>query len=921
MKRIFIILLVLIAILAAGGFFLVKKAITPVELPPVIVDAEEAMAAPGTIAIASVDMTYLRRVNKLLNAGQDASPLAATQAKETKSLLAKLQQQGIDLSSATDYALGTINVATEKPAYSLVLFGRYSSAQLKQAVSQNYLVEESDNGVLLLSQNVKQIIDPCVDPATISAPKQQALYLQDNRILFSSPELMPVLLKRFPEKARAGVDLANWRIFRKDKAVAAAMISPGKAEKGAVDLPTSLMMGALSKQPLVALYAGAVISVLPEPGFTFHIDAHASKADWPPAAKTRYDAWFTDVVSDLKEMPTVASLIPSLDVQATGSVLRFKMHANKKTLDNLEKIPGEFTRLAFAGVFDDEQVPAVAEEEIVNDSAVEKYQPQFDFSTIAPFDEKSTIYKPGYLAGPLAINLKKIGLLVTDESIIELKVNAEGKGFENIPVEMTHNTEKSPLAGLSITSVEDLEGNNLLREEQCGKARNLATAALSITRDKELKDNVSISKSIKVQGAKTVRLKPNVSLSQLAKIKGKVAIQAATKTRVETLRAPLYRKKIEAGNLQIYFRKNTAGTVKYNVSGDTSKILAIRAKNAKGQYLAPAATSTMGDDMIMVSKNFKGKVASVEIVLAEDLQAKEYPFDITGVGPRYGKKGDGITQVDVAVTSKRNFLRQHAKMKYKDNICKDKQSFNAGPFLVCMNKFGDAGSQPGQQQTGGEFDIFAPYDEALQNDISAGLLSIDSVVTETGEEIKFDKKAGVNFVYKFEMKYNEKSKGWDVVNRMLKGSAILLSDKEEFKNKKISKVKGALKIRLPKRTSYFDLDADNLGFAEKSKDGIYANIVAFEDWNTYIDLQGPVDKVMRFLPYAKDGKLLNTANERIGEKQYHTVGLSAEEMEKIKAIPEKSQAMLTIYGKPEVIRIIYANHFETIEHKFEIPLN
>ncbi|MDH5395026.1 MAG: hypothetical protein OEW97_02030, partial [Gammaproteobacteria bacterium] len=742
MKRILIILLVLIAIVAAGGFFLVKKAITPVELPASIVDAEEAMAAPGTIAIASVDLTYLRRVNKLLNAGQDPSPLPATQAKETKSLLAKLQKQGIDLSAATDYALGTINVGMEKPAYSLVLFGRYSSAQLKQALSQYYLVEESDSGILFITQNVEQIKDPCVDPAKIPAPKQQALYLQDNRILFSSPELMPVLLKRFPEKARAGVDLANWRIFRKEKAVAAAMLSPANAEKGAVDLPSALIMGALSKQPLKELYAGAVISVLPEPGFTFHIDAHAAKPDWPVEAKTKYDAWFTDVVADLKEMPTVSALIQSLNVQAEGSVLRFKMHANKKTLDNLEKIPGEFIQLAFAGVFGDDKAPDVAEEQIVTDSEVEKYQPQFDFSAVAPFDEKSTIYKPDYLAGPLAISVKKIGLFAPDESIIELAVNAEGKGFDNLPVEMMHSAGKSPLAGLTITSVEDNEGNNLLREEQCGTARNLVAASLSTMRDKEFKDNLWISKSVKVQGAKTVRLKPNVILSQVAKIKGKVAIQAATKTRVETLRAPFYRKTIEAGNVRMYFRKNTSGTVKYNLSGDTSKILAVRAKNAKGQYLASAGSSSMGNELIMVSKNFRGKVASVEVILADELQMNEYPFEITQVGPRYGKKGDGITQVDVAVTSKGNFLRQYAKMKYKDDICKDQQKFSAGPFLVCMNKFGDAGSQWGKPQTGGEFDVFAPYDEGLQNDISAGMLSVDSVVTETGEEIKFDKKEG-----------------------------------------------------------------------------------------------------------------------------------------------------------------------------------
>ncbi|MCK5386626.1 MAG: hypothetical protein KAJ39_05545, partial [Gammaproteobacteria bacterium] len=294
MKRILITLLILIAIVAVGGYFLFLKAITPGDLPAKVTMAEEAVATSGTIAIASVDMTYIRRIDKLLNANKDPSPLPiATSAKpkSEKTLLEKLKQQGVNLISQTDYALAAINVSQEKPAYSFVLFGRFKRDKLKQAIRKYYLVEESADGYLLITQNAEQPKekDPCAVPVKKSVPKQQALHVQNDRIVLSSPEFMPVLLKRFAQKARAGVSLTKWREFRREKAVAGALMTPKEANKGAVDLPSAILFGALSKQPLKDIYAGAVVSMLPSPGFTFLIDAHSKETAWPLEFKTKYD--------------------------------------------------------------------------------------------------------------------------------------------------------------------------------------------------------------------------------------------------------------------------------------------------------------------------------------------------------------------------------------------------------------------------------------------------------------------------------------------------------------------------------------------------------------------------------------------------------------------------------------------------------
>lgn len=134
-------------------------------------------------------------------------------------------------------------------------------------------------------------------------------------------------------------------------------------------------------------------------------------------------------------------------------------------------------------------------------------------------------------------------------------------------------------------------------------------------------------------------------------------------------------------------------------------------------------------------------------------------------------------------------------------------------------------------------------------------------------------------------------------------------------------INGTLTIRIPKQPKHFDLDADEVGVFKKSKNGITANVAAFEDWNTYVDLKGPVNKIMRFMALAKDGTILKTANDRINEKQYSTWGKSKEEKEKIKTLPKKWQGMITIYGKPEMIRIYYADDFEIIKRKFQFSIN
>jgi hypothetical protein len=342
-KKIFLTLFILVAIIAGAGYFLFIKFITPEDLPAKVVQAENAIATSSTIAIASADMTYIRKIQDLFKQIKDPSPLAPpVAAKAEKSLLDKLNERGVNLLSATDYGLAAIDIAEKKPAYTVVLIGRFSRDKIIRAIAPDFSIDDSTAGYLLISKNPEQEtkVDPCAvkTAGTESAPKQQALHIQNDRILLSSPELMPVLLKRFKANAPARVSLSKWREFRKGKAVAGAFLAANKAKKGAVDLPSALILGAVSNQPLQELYAGAVVKLIPEPGFTLMVDAHSSNANWPVEVKNNFDTSVKESINELDGMPTLIALMKTLNLEAKGNVLQFKTMVNRKTLDNLEKI-------------------------------------------------------------------------------------------------------------------------------------------------------------------------------------------------------------------------------------------------------------------------------------------------------------------------------------------------------------------------------------------------------------------------------------------------------------------------------------------------------------------------------------------------------------------------------------------------------
>ena len=67
MKRILITNLILVGLLIGGSYFYFVKTLVPGEVPEKVQSTEDVIATSGTIAIARVNMNFIRRIDKMFN--------------------------------------------------------------------------------------------------------------------------------------------------------------------------------------------------------------------------------------------------------------------------------------------------------------------------------------------------------------------------------------------------------------------------------------------------------------------------------------------------------------------------------------------------------------------------------------------------------------------------------------------------------------------------------------------------------------------------------------------------------------------------------------------------------------------------------------------------------------------------------------
>jgi hypothetical protein len=578
---------------------------------------ENALATPEMLAMASMDLAHIRQLEEKLS-GKATLPDLKSQTESDGSALSTLRRAVMVRPDDIAYVSAAAYVGKEGGLSSVIVAGgdihpeevtavlqRSGQAQPHPQLKDAWLLQAQD-------------IDTC------QLSKQWTVVLTKERVIaVDSSDL--ALVERLKGAAPAARDLATWREFRKTRFIAAALFIPKELPQQGMD-PMTGRTAQLAQQNLAGfneLYLGAASKSIP-PGGSLSLWLAANDAQ---LAASKAASWKADLAASRKDwektLPTIAALHDQATIEAQGNRLQTEIALDQKLVEKLRALPGELIGMMFAGfkMGAPTQQPATAAPAEVIDKTPHVFLAQTSVGQIPAFDPQGPFAEPAdTMAGPFGIHLAGVRLTEANPQALELEIKAMGMKLPNV------GDDPESMLALSIKSVRDKDGKELLREESCGRERNSLPAKASPTFGNDT-----------MTAVKKVRLQDAVRHADVAAIQGNVRVRLPSQVETVAMSTPKVGDHIEREGLRIEITKLEAGSVAYRVSGEPERLLHVRAKNAKGEPLAWGGTFSMGSPFgsgKSVTREFKGQVASLEFVLAQAIEQKDFAFELKGAHPQ-----------------------------------------------------------------------------------------------------------------------------------------------------------------------------------------------------------------------------------------------------------------------------------------------
>ncbi|MGD8843660.1 MAG: hypothetical protein PVJ83_09320 [Gammaproteobacteria bacterium] len=748
-----------------------------VDHPQSLLTAENALATHDLVALGSVSIEHAVRLESVFPGTPDTES-AAQPGLLANTLFARFQSAGIDPRRDLRHAVLALYLGGgEQPGYAVAVLGNFDKQRVLAGLQQEFEVTPAAGGQPDIWSIRKQNVDSC------EWSQPWSLFVSRGLMVASDPQHMPALLERFRMRSAAARDLARWREFRDDQLAGLALFIPENVPNVGnrfVQQPVNHAREALDA--FKEVYFGIGVSPLP---FTARLDLMMAGDD-AAAARTVATGWQA-ALNDSKQqwgeqMPTVARLHDAVQVSEENGALRVSAAVDKAWLEDAAGIPQEFMNLLFGGSHMSVSTPGAtaAPQERLEENP-------YPFAT-----EVSADNLPGYQAeppfvpvadsvsGPFGIRLSAVELGEQDATGIALTVSATHRGIPNLG-------DGKQRVQLYIDSVTDAQGNELLREETCGRDRNGLPAAVDQTHFKN-----------SLTGEKTVRLKPGVGQADVDRIRGHVELLLPINTETIRLASLDQQQVIDRDTMRVVVEQSASDTLSYKVYGDTRRVLALRGLNSAAQSLAGTSSVSGGflfGEGLSASRSFAGQVASAELVLASGDVEKSFAFELDGARPRTSQNESQHPAVQVATYSlaqlQSDFSTAPELPAQADDI---KADTSAGPFRVALDRMQSFfGLQTGLK-------VYAPQIPGLSDNLGALELEVSAIENAAGDNLIAT--APQSSPLQLSEDWQDQSRLQGQVNLQFETRAPIAD---------VRKVRGELHLRLPQKIAPVTIDSMNVG--------------------------------------------------------------------------------------------------------------
>ena len=748
-----------------------------VEHPQALLTTEDALATDELIALGSVSIEHAVRLETTFMGTPDTEG-AAAQGLLTDTPFARLQSAGIDPRRDLRHLVFALYLGSdEEPGYALAVLGQFDTTRVLAGTKDEYEVSPAPSGQPGVWQVRKQNIDNC------EWSRPWNLFISGGLIVAADPERMPALLSRFSERTTAQRDLGRWREFRDDQLGSLAFFVPENVPNTGnpfIQQPVSKAHNALDA--FHEVYFGMGISPLP---FRARLELMMAGED-AQAASTLATGWQAalDVSKQQwgEQMPTAARLHDALQVSDDNGALHMTASVDKAWLEDAANIPQEFISMLFSGSGMSMSSPngAAAPQERIDENP-DRFLAEIAADTVPQYQpDPPFVPEADTISGPFGIQLSAIELSDQADAGLELTLSAIHRGIPNLG-------DGKQRVQLYVESVSDAQGNELMREETCGKERNTLPASV---------DQSHFNNSLK--GEKTVRLKAGARQADIHRIRGRVELLLPVNTESVQLASLDQEHSIDRDGVRVVLQRSGTDTLNYKVYGDSRRLLALRGLNSAAQPLAGTSSMSGGflfGEGLSKSQSFAGQVASAELVLATRDVEKQFPFELSGARPRTSQNESKHAPASVPPYSLAQLQREFKTAPALPADAGDiKAETTTGPFRISLDRVQSFfGLQAGLK-------VYALPIPGLSDNLGALALEVTAVENAAGENLVEDD--GQSEALQLGEDWQDKSRLQGQVNLRFKTKAEAAD---------IRKLKGALQLRLPRNVQSVMIESMTVG--------------------------------------------------------------------------------------------------------------
>ena len=609
-----IIIAVLAGLVSFGlGFYLivVRPLFVVAETVPL---AERALATSDMVLLAGINVKQAVFLERWFIGTPPAAAQQSVRARSAadRTLLDHLRAVHADPREDVDYLLYAIYPSDASSLrHAVVLAGRFDPGAINAYLAGDLRATQV-LGAGTLTYDVT-----LTDPTSCQPASSWRVTATSGWILLADPASHAAILPRLASAAETNEgDLAWWRELARPDVLSLGIRNPERLASVTSVPAFESAAREISAQvdPFQRVYLGLGIKAVPPEGaLRVVIDAKdAGRAadqikTWRRAIDESRERWAAT-------MPSVAALYDSLTVSSKGARNTIEITVNRAAMENLRRIVRELLTSLLAGFGVHQSAPATSPAAERIDPTPQRFEPTASAARLGPYDPNAQFAeKVERITGPFGLRLDSLRLGSSSDTSLEITVEGFANAIPNIATD-------SSRARLFVDSVKSSSGQELLKQEECGRERNSQAADFKSAMPPRLK------------ATKPVRLIASADPRALQSVAGHVELRLPTRTDTITIAHPAAGAVIERYGAALSITEVSGGSVSYQIAGASDRVLLLRALNAAGKpldrHMAASGDFLFGEGIAGQSE-YAGKIDALEIVLAADEQTTEYPFMLT----------------------------------------------------------------------------------------------------------------------------------------------------------------------------------------------------------------------------------------------------------------------------------------------------